>query len=98
MKKLVSIAALFPLLSLLTTPASAASQTVTLAVPGMNCPVCPITVKKALTKVGGVTRVDVNFDQRQAVVSYDDARTSLGALTQATAEAGYPSSALETHK
>ena len=97
MKKLLPITAA-ALLSLLAIPASAASQTVTLVVPGMNCPVCPITVKKALTKVGGVTKVNVNFDHKQAVVSYDDARTNVGALTQATEDAGYPSSVLETRK
>ena len=78
-------------LSVLTTSASAASKTVTLSVPGMDCPVCPITVKKALTKVDGVTNVGVDFDKRQAVVSYDDAKTSVEALTKATANAGYPS-------
>jgi len=80
------------ILSMLTATAWASSQTVTLAVPGMDCPVCPITVKKALTKVSGVSKVDVNFDQRQAVVTYDDAKTNTGALTQATKNAGYPSS------
>lgn len=91
MKKLLSITAA-ALLPLATATAWAASQTVTLAVPGMNCPVCPITVKKALSKVGGVTKVDASLEQRQAVVTYDDARTSIGALTQATEAAGYPSS------
>ena len=85
-------------LSLLMAPAWASNQTVTLSVPGMDCPVCPITVKKALTKVGGVTKVDVNFDKRQAVVTYDDARTNTGALTQATKNAGYPSTVMETHQ
>lgn len=78
-------------LSVLTTSAWAATQTVTLSVPGMDCPVCPITVKKALTKIDGVTRAEVNFDQRQATVTYDDAKTSVEALTKATANAGYPS-------
>ncbi len=95
MKKLLAITAI---LSLLTSPASAASQTVTLGVPGINCPVCPITVKKALTKVGGVAKVDVNFEHKQAVVTYDDARTSIGALTQATEDAGYPSSVTAPRK
>lgn len=31
-------------------PVWAATQTVTLAVPGMTCAACPITVKKALSK------------------------------------------------
>ncbi len=87
MKKLLAAAAL----SLLALPVWAAIQTVTLAVPDMTCPVCPITVKKALTKVDGVTKAEVNFDRRQAVVTYDDTKTSVEALTKATSDAGYPS-------
>lgn len=97
MKKLLGIA-VAATLALLTLPAWAASQTVTLAVPGMYCPVCPITVKKALSKVGGVTKVDANLEQRQAVVTFDDAKTNIGALTQATEDAGYPSSVTEPRK
>lgn len=73
-------------------PSWAAMQTVTLSVPTMNCPVCPITVKKALTRVDGVSKAEVDFDQRQAVVTFDDARTSVEKLTEATKNAGYPSS------
>jgi mercuric ion binding protein len=88
MKKLVSLIALMGALS---TPAWAATKTVTLAVPGMTCAACPITVKTALAKVAGVERTDVSFEKRQAVVTYDDAKTTVAALTQATAGAGYPS-------
>jgi periplasmic mercuric ion binding protein len=73
-------------------PVSAATQTVTLAVPGMTCAACPITVKKALSKVEGVSKTDVNFDKREAVVTFDDAKTNVQKLTRATEEAGYPSS------
>ena len=72
-------------------PASAAIKTVTLALPSMDCPVCPITVKKALTQVPGVSQASVNFDRRQAVVTFDDTKTNIGALTQSTKNAGYPS-------
>ena len=71
--------------------AQAAPQTVTLDVPGMTCAACPITVKTALAKVAGVEKTDVSFERREAVVTYDDARTTVAALTQATAGAGYPS-------
>lgn len=74
----------------LSSPVWAATKTVTLSVPGMDCPVCPITVKKALTKVDGVTKAEVNFDKRQAVVTFDDSRTSVETLTKATRDAGYP--------
>lgn len=76
----------------LASPASAANQTVTLSVPGMDCPVCPITVKKALAQVGGVVKAEVNFDKRLAIVTFDDAKTNVDALTKATTDAGYPSS------
>lgn len=76
-------------------PAFAAIQTVTLAVPDMNCAVCPITVKKALLKVKGVKSVQVDLDQRRAAVQFDDAITGTAALTKATANAGYPSSVME---
>ncbi len=72
-------------------PAWAALQTVTLSVPSMDCPVCPITVKKALTNVAGVSKAEVNFDKRQATVTFDDVKTNVAALTRATTHAGYPS-------
>jgi mercuric ion binding protein len=78
-------------LAVFATPAWAAEQTVTLSVPTMDCPVCPITVKKALTKVEGVTRTEVSFEKREALVTFDDAKTSVQALTEATKNAGYPS-------
>jgi len=76
-------------------PAWAAVQTVTLSVPSMDCPVCPITVKKALMNVAGVSKAEINFDKRQATVTFDDAKTNVAALTQATAHAGYPSTQAE---
>jgi len=72
-------------------PAWAGTRTVTLAVPGMTCAACPITVKHAISKVDGVAKVDVKFDQREAVVTFDDAKASVQKLTQATENAGYPS-------
>ena len=71
--------------------ALAATKTVNLSVPGMTCSVCPITVKKALKGVAGVSTVEVNFEKKSAVVTYDDTKASVNALTSATADAGYPS-------
>ncbi|HEJ4025657.1 TPA: mercury resistance system periplasmic binding protein MerP, partial [Pseudomonas aeruginosa] len=65
---------------------------ITLSVPGMTCAACPITVKKALTKVEGVTKAEVSYEKREAIVTFDDAKTSAQALTKATEDAGYPSS------
>ena len=82
-------------LAIFIAPASSATRTVTLSVPGMNCAACPITVKKALVKVAGVAKVDVSLDRREAVVTFDDTKAGVGQLTRATTEAGYPSTAKE---
>ena len=87
MKKLITLATF----AAFATPLWAATQTVTLSVPGMNCATCPITVKKALTKVEGVIEAKVTWEPKEAVVTYDDAKTTPAALTKATENAGYPS-------
>jgi periplasmic mercuric ion binding protein len=90
MKKLFA-AAVVSLLTILCISAWAASKTVTLSVPGMTCAACPMTIKKALTDVDGVTDAEVSFDKKEAVVTFDDTKTSVSALIEATTNAGYPS-------
>lgn len=73
----------------------AAPQTVRLSVPTMDCPVCPITIKKALLLVAGVSQAQVNFERKEALVTFDNERTQVDALMRATAGAGYPSTLAE---
>lgn len=73
-----------------TTIASAADQSVTLSYAGMTCSSCPITIKKALMKVDGVKQVKTDLDKKQAVVFFDDAKTSPVKMSLASAAAGYP--------
>lgn len=69
----------------------AAPKTVTLNVSGMTCATCPIAVKKALTRVEGVTSVDVSFEKKEATVAYDDAKVTESVLLKATEDAGFTS-------
>ena len=85
----------FAFATLVAAPAWANPQTVTLAVSKMTCAACPITVKTALSRVPGVTAVSVNFEKKQATVVFDDAQTTVAALTRATTDAGYPSTAVK---
>ncbi|MBC2693474.1 MULTISPECIES: mercury resistance system periplasmic binding protein MerP [Pseudomonas] len=73
-------------------PVLATNQTVPLSIPGMTCAACPITVKKAISKVEGVSKTDVSFDKHEAIVTFDDAKTSVQKLTKANEDAGFPSS------
>ncbi len=88
MKKLAAAVTLAVALS---APAYAATKTITLSVSNMTCAACPITVKKALSKVDGVEKAEVSYENKEAVVTYDDEKTSVDALTKATDGAGYPS-------
>jgi mercuric ion binding protein len=88
MKRIVTAAFV---VALFTTPIWAATQTTTLKVPGMTCPTCPITVKKALQRVPGVSKIDVNYEQKEMAVTFDDAKTSDAAIMKATSDIGFPS-------
>jgi mercuric ion binding protein len=44
-----------------------------------------------LSGVSGVSKVGVNLDKKEAIVTFDDTKTSVSALTKATGDAGYPS-------
>ena len=72
----------------------AAEKSVSLFVPTMTCPVCPFTVEKALNGVDGVTAVDISFDEKMAKITFDDEKTTAEALTEATKNAGYPSTVI----
>lgn len=87
MKKL--IIAVF--LAVVSSSALAAEQVVTLSLPSMNCPTCPITVTKALEKVDGVSDAEVDYESKSAVVTFDDEKTTLQTLMEATRNAGFPS-------
>ena len=71
--------------------AFAADKTITLAVKNMYCAACPHTVKASLQAVPGVKAVTVSYEDKTAMVTYDDTRTDVKALTAATTNAGYPS-------
>ncbi len=70
----------------------AGQKSVVLSVPDMDCSTCPITVRKALEKVAGVQNVKATLAPPEAMVTFDDATTSIEKLTEATKNAGYPSS------
>jgi len=71
--------------------ALAKQQTVKLNVPTMDCATCPITIKASLSRVPGVSKVQVSYEKREAVIVYDDAQATVADLKKATEEVGYPS-------
>jgi mercuric ion binding protein len=71
--------------------ALAAERTVTLTVENMFCTACPLTVKSSLQSVPGVKAVSVSYEDKTAVVTFDDTKANVEAFRTATTNAGYPS-------
>ena len=80
-----TLVTLMPLASL------AAPQTAVLDVQNMTCGLCPVTVKKSLEKVAGVSQAQVDFAKKTATVTFDAEKTNATALAKATTDAGFPS-------
>ena len=64
-------------------------QTVTMPVEGMTCASCVARVERTLAAVHGVSAATVNLASEKVIVRFDGATTSLPALAEAVAEAGY---------
>jgi len=71
--------------------AFAGEKTVTLAVKNMYCADGPFIVKKSLEGVPGVAKAGVSLKDKTAIVTFDDTKADVSALTNATTKAGYPS-------
>lgn len=73
---------------------AAEPRTVTLGVEHMTCAACPITVRKALSHVAGVSASEVDMNAHTATVTFDPTRTSPEALATAVSQAGFPAKVL----
>lgn len=72
-------------------------KTVTLEVQGMTCAACPITVKKALKNVRGVSDVKVDYKSGTAEVNFDPNKTSADELAKAVKTVGFPTTVKGVH-
>ncbi|RQP21821.1 mercury resistance system periplasmic binding protein MerP [Piscinibacter terrae] len=78
--------ALAPFAALAATP-----KTTVLDVQNMTCNLCPVTVKKSLEHVPGVSQARIDFEKKTATVTFDADKVTAATLVKATTDAGYPS-------
>lgn len=64
-------------------------QSQTLAIEGMTCATCALTVEKALNKLDGILNASVNLATEKATIQYDPAHLSLSDIETAVEKAGY---------
>lgn len=72
---------------------AATPKQVVLNVENMTCPACSITIEKALDKVPGVSKAQVDTKAATVTVDFDADRTNVPAIARAISEAGFPAKA-----
>ncbi|WP_394337648.1 heavy metal translocating P-type ATPase [Haloferax sp. Atlit-10N] len=60
-----------------------------LAIQGMSCATCALTIEDAVTKLDGVDSIDVNFATDEATLVYDPDDVSLATIYGAIEDSGY---------
>ena len=66
-----------------------AIETVTFKIQGMTCGGCVFAVRKVLTRLSGVSKADVSYDDSRATVSYDPKVVTVRQMIAAIKTLGY---------
>ena len=61
----------------------------TLNVEGMTCDHCVQTIKEAVNNLVGISRVEVDLENKQVAVEYDKALVKLDSITDKIVENGF---------
>ncbi len=64
-------------------------EQVTLHVTGMTCGGCEHAVKRAVSRLGGVSQVTASHPQNEVIVEYDAAKVDRALIANAINKAGY---------
>ena len=70
--------------------AAQADQQIVLSVDNMVCVSCEMRIENAVAAVEGVTSVKADAESKTVRVSFDQQRTSVETILEASSEAGYP--------
>ncbi|TET13221.1 MAG: heavy-metal-associated domain-containing protein, partial [Dehalococcoidia bacterium] len=65
------------------------AKKIILPVTGMTCASCAATIEKGLSKLPGVSRVNVNLASEKASIEYDPSKVDTKALIDTNSDSGY---------
>ena len=69
--------------------AAVAVDTVRLHIEGMTCGGCTLATRRVLERLDGVTKAEVSYEQKRAVVTYDPAKVTVAQMIAAVATLKY---------
>ncbi len=64
-------------------------EKITLSIKGMTCASCAMTIEKVISKLDGVSAVNVNFATENALVEYEPEKISISGINDAIKKYGY---------
>jgi mercuric transport protein len=64
------------------------TQEVTFKIDGMMCKMCPLTIKTALNKIDGVVNAEVSYNNKEAIVQYEEDKVTESDMVKAIENAG----------
>ncbi len=67
-----------------------AAKTEVFSIEKMTCKMCPITIRKAIEQVPGVSKANVDFESKTATVVFDPNKANVETIALASTNAGYP--------
>lgn len=62
---------------------------ITYHVPAVHCQACEASIRRALGKLAGIGRVDVDLDQKRVTVQFEEDRTNLKEIKDRLERAGF---------
>lgn len=68
---------------------AAAVDTVVLQIEGMTCGGCTLATRKVLERLDGVSKANVGYERKRAVVTYDPAKVTVAQMIAAVATLKY---------
>ncbi len=67
----------------------------TFAIENMTCAACPITVKKAMSRIEGVSGIKVDFKAKTATVEFNPSLTTSKVIAKASTDVGFPATPIK---
>ena len=60
-----------------------------LKIEGMHCTGCSNRLEKVLNNTNGIEKAEVNFEQKEAAITYNESQTDIEQIKQAIQDAGF---------
>jgi mercuric ion binding protein len=74
------------------------NKTIEISLPTIQCGICVKNIEKALNRVEGVLNTKVNLENKKAIVTYDDSKTTIKKIEKAITKAGYDANNRKANK